>query len=216
MRKSLTSGLSYVLFLFLDNQPHKRARVEAVLGEIAELSLVVAKELASRLRASETPEEAVALAGAFQKVTRVARLTLALDAKLDRDAARDAREAAREDRAVQADADKADAAVAERQRLKEVSSRPAHPIDAQKDRVRGLLNRLIWNECEGDSEDYEVLFDDLSARLDEAARDPAFPDLPIEVLAGRMIADMGLSGALTLTVADTPAPSSAPQPANTG
>ncbi|MBS0360661.1 MAG: hypothetical protein JSR98_04730 [Proteobacteria bacterium] len=185
-----------------------------MLGEMAELSLVVAKELASRLRASETPEEAVALAGAFQKVTRVVRLTLALDAKLERDAVRDARAEAPEDRALEADTQKAEAAAAERQRQQALAERPAHPIDAQKDRVSRLLNRLLWAESEGDSDEYDVLYDDLTARLDEAARDPAFLDLPIEVLAGRMIADMGLSGVLTLSVGDAPA--SAPQPANSG
>src|ERR1700710_1254644 len=68
----------------------KKARAEAILGELVELSLVVARELATRVRESEDTEETVALAGAFQKVSRVVRLTLALDAKLERDAARDA------------------------------------------------------------------------------------------------------------------------------
>jgi hypothetical protein len=74
----------------MGRQPEKQARAEAMLGELAELSLVVARELATRLRESEDVQETVALAGAFQKVTRVVRLTLALDAKLERDAARDA------------------------------------------------------------------------------------------------------------------------------
>jgi hypothetical protein len=189
-----------------------------MLGELAELSLVVAKELASRLRASETPEEAVALAGAYQKVTRVVRLTLALDAKLERDAERDARAEAREDREIETLAQKAEAGAAERQRLAAISNRVRHPSDIQKDRVRALLKRLLWTESEGDSEEFDVLYDDLSARLSEAARDPAFLDIPIEVLAGRMIADMGLSGTLSLGEAraaqSTPSPT--PQPADTG
>jgi hypothetical protein len=185
-----------------------------MLGELAELSLVVAKELASRLRASETPEEAVALAGAYQKVTRVVRLTLALDAKLERDAERDARAEAREDREIETLAQKAEAGAAERQRLAAISNRVRHPVDVQKDRVCALLKRLLWTESEGDSEEFDVLYDDLSARLDEAARDPAFLDIPIEVLAGRMIADMGLCGTLTLRVGEAPA--AAPQPADTG
>jgi hypothetical protein len=80
--------------------------------------------------------------------------------------------------------------------------------------------RLLWNECEGDSEDYEVLFDDLSARLDEAARSDDFETLPIETLARRVIADMGLSGELTLSLTETPASDDrahrAPEPADTG
>ena len=51
------------------------------------------RELAVRVRESEDVDQTVALADAFQKVSRVVRLTLALDFKLERDAARDARDA---------------------------------------------------------------------------------------------------------------------------
>src|SRR5450755_3059841 len=80
-------------FCSMPCQPEKRARAEAMLGELAELGLMVARELAVRTRESEDVDQTVALAGAFQKVSRVVRLTVALDFKLERDAARDAREA---------------------------------------------------------------------------------------------------------------------------
>ena len=162
-----------------------------MLGELAELGLMVAKELATRLRESEDVDQTVALAGAFQKVSRVVRLTLALDFKLDRDAARDAR-----------DAEKAEAAATE-QRQAAMPATAATPVEARKARVSKLLNRLIWNECEGDSEEYEILADELSARLDEAALSAEFETLPIEDLARRVIADMGLSGGLTLSLCET-------------
>jgi hypothetical protein len=196
-------------------QTEKRARAEAMLGEVAELGLMVARELAVRTRQSEDVDETVALAEAFQKISRVVRLTLALDFKLDRDIARDAREAARE-------AEQVEAKAAERARLAALgfAPRPASgPVEARKTRVSNLVNRLIWNECEGDSEDYEILFDDLSARLDEAALSADFETLPIEELARRVIADMGLSGELTLSLRETPpAPTPALQPelADTG
>jgi hypothetical protein len=189
-----------------------------MLGEIAELALVVAKELTARLRESEDVDQTVALADAFQKVSRVVRLTLALDFKLDRDAARDARDAARQ-------AEKAEAEAAVQSQLAALDlgtpRAAATPIEARKSRVRSLLNRLLWNECEGDSEDYEILLDDLSARLDEAALSADFETLPIETLARRVIADMSLSGELTLSMCETPAgdgqaPQRAPEPADTG
>ncbi|MBS0333536.1 MAG: hypothetical protein JSS35_12275 [Proteobacteria bacterium] len=180
-----------------------------MLGELAEVSLAVAKELARRLHASETPEEAETLAGAFHKISRTMRLSLALDAKLEREAARDAQAQAREAETARLEAE-ARPAVAQPAAAPCASEHPSHAIKAQKSRVRGLLNRLLWNEAEGDSDEYDVLWDDLSARLDEAARDPAFLDLPIERLAGRMVADMGLSGRLTLTVYTPPEPVSAP------
>jgi hypothetical protein len=192
----------------MTSQTEKRARAEAMLGEIAELGLMVARELAVRVRESEDVQETGVLAEAFQKVSRVVRLTLALDFKLDRDFARDAREAARE-------AEQAEAKAAEKAQLAALGFAPptaSGPLEARKTRVSNLVNRLIWNECEGDSEDYEVLLDDLTARLDEAARSPDFEELPIEELARRVIADMGLQGDLTLSLSETPAgKASAPQ-----
>jgi hypothetical protein len=187
-----------------------------MLGELAEVSLMVAKELATRLRESEDVDQTVALADAFQKVSRVVRLTLALDFKLDRDATRDARDAARV-------VEKAEADAVTQRRLAALGllapGAAQGPVEARKTRVSNLVNRLLWNECEGDSEDYEVLFDDLTARLDEAALSADFETLPIEVLARRVIADMGLSGDLTLSLSETPAadaPPRTPELADTG
>jgi len=82
----------------------KRERAEAILGELAELSLMLARDLAAHAREAEDADEKVALAAAFQKMARTARLTLALDAKLDRDAARDAAAAAKAAQDAAADA----------------------------------------------------------------------------------------------------------------
>jgi hypothetical protein len=196
--------------------PEKQARAEAMLGELAEVSLMVAKELAMRLRESEDVDQTVALAGAFQKVSRVVRLTLARDFKLDRDAARDAREAQRAQEKAEAEA-----TVVRQLAALGLGTPPAAdtPVEARKTRVSNLVNRLLWNECEGDSEDYEVLIDDLNARLDEAALSPDFEDIPIEDLARRVIADMGLSGELTQSLGETPAgdaPRRAPELSDTG
>jgi hypothetical protein len=148
---------------------------------------MLARELAVQARAAEDSETQVALVGAFQKTSRTVRLTLALDFKLQRDAAR----ATREDAA-------AEAKRAEREQLAALPA-PAAPRQVRKDRARKLLNRLIWNEAEGDSEEYDILHADLSARLDEAAEAEGFEDLPIEVVARQVAKDMGLSGTLTFT-----------------
>jgi hypothetical protein len=190
--------------LFVSCQSDKRARAEAILGEIAELGLMLSRDLAVRARQSEDPDETVALTQAFHKTARTVRLTLALDFKLERDAARSAREEARE---AQADAEAAEKAG----RLAAHTPAPPSATERRQDRVRNLVNRLIWNECEGDSEEYEVLFDDLGARLDEAARSDDFATLPIETLARRIAADMGLSGEVTLTLCE-PAPRAAGMP----
>jgi hypothetical protein len=158
----------------------KQARAEAMLGELAELSLVVARELAVRLRESEDTDETVALADAFQKMSRVVRLTLALDAKLERDAAR---EAAAEVREARAEAKAAEAAEAERA----IARHRQH-----KDRVRAGVTRLIWNETEDEAESDDLL-EALEARLGEEAVSEGFEDIPVETLVRRIIADMGLT-----------------------
>jgi hypothetical protein len=200
----LTLALIYVLLLFMATT-EKRARAEAMLGELAEHGLMVAKELAVRLRECEDAGEAVALANAFQKVSRVVRMTLALDFKLDRDAARDAREAEQvEAERLQAEAD-ADAPVT-------VAPRRTDPVEGRKTRVANLLNRLLWTESEGDEYEYEILTDDLTSRLEEAALSPDFETLPIETLVQRIGADMGLSGTLTLSLCEGPPGAAGPSP----
>lgn len=145
----------------------------------------------------------MALAGAFNKVSRVVRLTLALDAKLERDTARDAAADARAALEAQTVAAAGAACAAE----------PADPARALKGRVRGLMKRLLWSESEGDYQDFEVLVEDLNARLDEAALSSDFETLPIETIARRMIADMDISGDFALSLGEF---KREPQAAETG
>jgi hypothetical protein len=193
-----------------------------MLGELAELGLMLARELAVEARAAEDAGERAALVDAFHKTSRAVRLTLALDFKLERDAAREAREeqalAERREAQVQATAQAAAQAAAEAAQAAERAAAPAPPVNPvrrQKDRVRGVLNRLLWTESEGDAETYDVLTEDLDVRLAEAARAEGFIDMPVEVLAQRLKADMGLSGALVVTTAErlcAPAAQSRPIP----
>lgn len=191
----------------------KRARAEAMLGELAELGLMLARELAVQARETEDPEERVALVAAFQKTSRAVRLTLALDFRLERDAAREAREAEREAQAQAAAAERRDspAAKAAMAAVRNLADPP--PAERQKTRVRRVLNRLLWNESEGDEEEYDVLVDDLDARLCELSRDPGFTELPIEALAQRLKTDMRLTGELVVTTAQSMIPAHGSPPA---
>src|SRR5579862_2574622 len=102
-RKTLTFGSTYVLLLFLVIDDTDRERAKAILGELEELGLMLARDLAVQARSAEATEEKVVLTAAFQKTSRTVRLTLALKFKLARDAARDAAEAARAEKAEAAD-----------------------------------------------------------------------------------------------------------------
>jgi len=196
----------------------KLERAEQVLGELTELGLMLARELATQARSAEAAEEKVALAAAFQKTSRAVRLTLALDFKLARDAARDAAEAAREAKAEAADTALRESRIIKAAQAAHLAMTDPSPAEIQKRRVRGVLNRLLWDESEGDQEEYEVLLDDLDARLYEAEDAPGFADLPIEVLARKLKADMRLSGALVITTAEQWVAANAAQPplADTG
>jgi hypothetical protein len=197
--------------LFVTVHSDKQARVEAMLGELAELGLVLARELARQAQACEDPADTERLVNAFNKTSRGVRLTLALDAKLARDVARAAREEAEAARALAEQQDNA-------ARLAALDEPPT-PAERHKTRVRNLLNRLIWNESEGDEEEFEILGEDLDTRLDVAAQCDGFADIAVEVIAQRVAADMGLSGELVLTlptarkVAAAAAPEPAPEPA---
>jgi hypothetical protein len=195
-----------------------RERAEQVLGELTELGLMLARDLATQARAAEDTQEKVALAAAFQKTSRAVRLTIALDFKMTRDAARDAAEAARDASAQAADAALRESAIVEAAEAAHVAMTHPAPGETQKRRVHGVLNRLLWDESEGDREDYEILLEDLDARLDEAEDAPGFADLPIEVLAQKLKADMRLSGALIVTTAQNLVAANAPAPplADTG
>jgi len=179
-----------VLVLFMGSISEKRGRSEAILGELAELGLMLARELAAQARACEEPEQQVALVEAFHKTSRAVRLTLALDAKLDRNAARETREA---ETCVRQAAVKAEAA-----------PEPPTPAETRKTRVRNLMRRLLWNESEGDEDEHDMLADDLDARLAEASLAPDFEILPVEVVARRIAADMGLSGKIELSLCEPP------------
>jgi hypothetical protein len=199
-------------------QGAKQERVEQILGELAELGLVLARDLAADARACQDPEAKAALVTAFQKTSRTVRLTLALDAKLDRQAAQDAREAAKEAAAEAADTALRESRIMKAAQATLVEMTAPSPAENQKRRVRGVLNRLLWNEAEGDSEEYEVLLEDLDTRLYEIEDTPGFADMPIEVLAKMIATDMRLAGELVVTTAATMPPANARQPplADTG
>ncbi|MBS0364082.1 MAG: hypothetical protein JSR98_22130 [Proteobacteria bacterium] len=196
----------------------KRERAEQILGELSELGLMLARDLATAARAAEDPDEKTALVAAFQKTSRTVRLTLALDFKLQRDAAREAREVAESERRAAADAAQRETQIRKATEAAALGPARITPQEHQKRRVKAVLNRLLWNESEGDEEEYEILLEDLDARLYEAEDAPGFADLPIEVLAAKLAADMRLSGELVVTTAERFAPANNPQPplADTG
>ena len=139
-----------------------------ILGELAELGLSLARVVHERALAAETPEATSELALAFHRISRSVRQTLALEAKLERDRARN-------DVEVRAEA----------------ARRRDNDVTRRKHQVRMAVERLVWNEAEG--AEAERLLDEFDDILEEEALSDAFTEGPVEAHIARLRADLGLS-----------------------
>lgn len=139
------------------NERHGRT-----LAKLSELSLALAVDLQPRALAAEDTDEATELANAFQKVARGVRQTMALEAKL----ARDAQAAVREDK------------------IEDERTRPLRTAQ-RVTAVRKAVERMIWTEVESD-EDAEIGVEMLADRIDECALNDDFLDTTIEVQVERL------------------------------
>ena len=95
------------------------------LAELTELGMALARKLQKAAMEAKDPDQAAGLAGAFHRISRSVRQSMALEAKLERDAAR----AGRED---------SDAAA------RDARAR----INERKDQLRARIGRLIWTEAD--------------------------------------------------------------------
>lgn len=172
----------------------RRERQDAVLAELSELGLTLARDLHARALAAETPQDTDRLSLAFQRVSRGVRQTFALELKIERDRRLVQREDAQADRA------------AEQAAQPSFTERWNTPGEQRKTRVRQALTRLIWNEAEGDEDEIEILDADLESRLYEASLRDDFLDVPIEALIRQIKSDMALCGDLVITACDAPTP----------
>ena len=139
-----------------------------ILGELAELGLSLARVVHERALAAETPEATSELALAFHRISRSVRQTLALEAKLERDRAR-------QDREVRAEA----------------ARQHENGVARRKHQVRMAVERSVWNEAEG--AEAERLLDELDDILEEEALSDAFAEGPVEAHVARLRADLGLA-----------------------
>src|ERR1700761_7947114 len=139
--KFLTCGCTYVLVSFMASAAVRRERQDAVLAELSELGLTLARDLHARALAAETAQDADRLALAFQRVSRGVRQTFALELKLDRARRMADREGAQE------------AVSTEKAAQPSILDYRHPPAGQRKERVRGASPRLIWNEAEGDPDE---------------------------------------------------------------
>jgi hypothetical protein len=166
----LTTTGSYVLFLFVSNIADMTERHRQALTELAELGLSLARKLHAQAETVDDVEQAAELSLAFHRVSRSVRQTIALEAKLERDA----RAAANEN--------KPDAAVAEP---------PLSPIQAaarlrnHTRKLREAVQTLIYEAL--DREDADFIMEDVDFQL--ASQDPAIMAVPVEAYIAKLKRD---------------------------
>ena len=165
------------------------ARHAAALARVAEMAERLAAKHADRALETDDPKIEASATSAFQKATRVMRQSMALEAKLIRDAEQGVRAA--RNRAEWAD------------------------LSATHDRRRQLgatVERLIRNDP-GTSGDAEHLCDELDDLLDIEELAEAFLTEDLTVQVTRLCNTLGLKGFEILAVLPGP-PSQPPDPQN--
>ena len=149
----------------MDADAEMKERHARLLARYADQAASLADDLHAAALAAETPEQKQALSLAFHRTGRTLRQTLALEAKLRRDARLE--QHADDERAQQA-----------------AKAKTA----ARKSRVRNAVESLIWTEVEDDEQVAYLQL--LENRLD--SEDLADPEEPIEALIARVAEELGL------------------------
>ncbi len=172
--------------------PAEKAEVrERHMAVLAERALLLACDLQEAAMATDDPDQKARLAGAFQKVSRGLRQTHYLDARLDRELARQAQE------------DRAQAAKADEARRK-----------ARKDHVRSAVEHAIWLEY--DDDEMQELVQALDRLLNETAHEAGFLDAPVEIHIASVTASIGVGRADPVPTEEAAAPAVPRDPAPEG
>lgn len=150
-------------------EPHTE-RHAAILAELAEIGMVMARGLREEVETTETPEAKARAVAAFPKLARAVRQTLALEARFRRDAARD-RVAADE----------------------RVATEMTGHIRRRKAQVRMWMQRAICQETPDDKETAEARLYDLYERLDDAVLEEDFALAPFPQVIAYLHRELGLT-----------------------
>ena len=147
-----------------------------ILARLSELGLAHAERLHERAMAAEDPKSAAELGLTFHRVSRSIRQSIALEARLVRDAARAEREAH-----------------TARDELQTVRER--RRVDQRKDEIRAGVRQAIWDEIDpGEDERADDLVDLMEERLELYGRLDGFGLEPLEAQLARFYADLDLKG----------------------
>ena len=184
---------------------------EQALGIFADAVLKLALHIQQEALDTEDLDQKVRLAGAVHRLGRGLRQTVALQAKLARDARTEAEKPRREPPADDPEFDDVPA--------------PADPrtvaVRRRRDWLTRGVERCVWNEYEREEESGEFigdsLLEDLSERLADLMADPdAFLGLDPDALVGELCRELGLTPPTFHPLAPAVPPPSPAAPAANG
>jgi hypothetical protein len=159
-----------------------------ILARLSELGLAQAERLNDLVLAADDPKAASDLALAFHRVSRTVRQSIALEARL----VRDAQAAERREREAQRDLELFRDEVCDPYAD---MPRDQQRIDARKDAIRAKVQQAIWDEVEPeDAEHAGYLEDLLEQRLDLFGRSNGFGLEPLADHLARFYTDFSLRG----------------------
>lgn len=152
----------------MNMQPQDRA--EALLAELAELDMTLARHVHACAIAAEEPKAVGELARSYQRIARSLRQTLALKARLSLERAREIERTA-----------------------------PSGPpptdwvrVRRRQHALRDAVCRVVWDETEAESADEETFLTALSAALDAGEDEPGFGAQPLDQHVIELCAAMDL------------------------
>lgn len=145
------------------------ARHARILAELSELGMGLARAARADAETAETPEHRARAAMVFQRVSRSVRQSVALEAKLVRDAGREAAAEARE----------------------ETKRRRSQAIDRHW-ALREKVEALVWDETEDmDEAEAEAFGDEIYAAVQAVSETETFLDEPLADQVARVLATLG-------------------------
>jgi len=157
-------------------------RDQQMLAELAELDLALARHVQARALATDDGAEVAELSRAYQRISRSVRQTLALKAKLKRDAEQHARWLEARD---------------VRPQRQEPTPDPADRAAKRRVDLENAVARVIWAEREYDKADWEERrerrFQRLDALIDRRAQTGAIGRGTLDEDVRLLCGDLGLS-----------------------
>jgi hypothetical protein len=160
----LTGGLFYVLFLFMTSPPDIAESQDRMLGELADLAMGLARDMAAKARDADSLEDAERFTLCFERVARSVRLSIALQRRLGREARRD------------------------------LSAERSDAVGVRKAQLRAAVRTVIRTESglAQYSKARLDLESELDERLAEDALHQAFLDAPLDLAVAELRRTLGL------------------------